>query len=215
MTGAPIESRRANGTDSRRCRMSPYKPGNGRTCSLPECGRPIKARGYCNRHYLRDVRHGSPTGGSAAHMESDAERLVEMWSRIEKTDGCWIYYGPKTSGYGTHHLGSEGSVRVHRKVYELLVGPIPADMHLDHLCHNADSACRGGTGCPHRACCNPAHLEPVPHAENVRRGAQRRTTCKRGHALTVKVKRSWGIERRCSECYAARSASRSRCRRAS
>jgi hypothetical protein len=46
---------------------------------------------------------------------------------------------------------------VHRDVYEQLVGPIPEGLVLDHLCRN-------------RSCCNPAHLEPVTTAENVRRG---------------------------------------------
>lgn len=37
-------------------------------------------------------------------------------------------------------------------------GPVPEGMELDHLCRN-------------RWCINPDHLEPVTHAENVRRGA--------------------------------------------
>lgn len=37
----------------------------------------------------------------------------------------------------------------HGIAYITLVGPVP---------------------CPHRGCVNPAHLEPVPHGENLRRG---------------------------------------------
>lgn len=68
-------------------------------------------------------------------------------------------------------------VLVHRKVYELLVGPIPDGMTIDHLCRN-------------RKCCNPDHLEVVTMRENVLRGTgptaekYRQTHCIRGHLLS-------------------------------
>jgi hypothetical protein len=41
--------------------------------------------------------------------------------------------------------------------YEAQYGPVPSGMELDHLCRV-------------KACVNPDHLEPVTHAENMRRG---------------------------------------------
>lgn len=47
----------------------------------------------------------------------------------------------------------------HRVTYEHYVGPVPEGLELDHLCRV-------------RNCVNPAHLEPVTHLLNVRRGAR-------------------------------------------
>ena len=71
---------------------------------------------------------------------------------------CWFYVGRWNSGNGYGKIKFEGVTWMfHRLVYTLLVGPIPEDCILDH-------------GCRVRRCCNPAHLEPVTHAVNTRRG---------------------------------------------
>lgn len=81
---------------------------------------------------------------------------------------CWPHRGAlNPNGYGSAGLGNQ----VHRLAYEALVGPVPAGLELDHLCRN-------------RACYNPAHLEPVTHAENMRRAVIARNggdQCPHGH----------------------------------
>lgn len=82
--------------------------------------------------------------------------------------GCWIWQlGFDRTGYG--HVKREGKqYAAHRYAYLLFVGPIPEGHELDHLCRV-------------RACVNPAHLQPVTHAENVRRGA----------CSALKVEKAW------------------------
>lgn len=95
--------------------------------------------------------------------------------KIEYTDTCWLWTGSLGhNGYGIV-AAWEGerqvSKRAHRFMYERVIGPIPDRLTLDHLCNV-------------RRCVNPAHLEPVTIAENVRRGFADyvpMAVCKRGH----------------------------------
>lgn len=99
----------------------------------------------------------------------------QFWTRVDKTETCWLWTASKTTaGYGNLTLDGKQDY-AHRVSYRLMVGPIPAGLHVDHLCRV-------------RHCVNPEHLEVVTHAENVRRGLAPfgviRTECKRGHDIT-------------------------------
>lgn len=107
---------------------------------------------------------------------------------------CWLWDGAINSrtGYGVFRL-NDGVMRYsHRAAYEATVGPLADGFVIDHTCRNP-------------ACCNPAHLEQVTQAENMRRYGERRTECRRGHDLTVAdafyVKPTTGT-RECRECRA-------------
>lgn len=110
---------------------------------------------------------------------------------VHDASGCWLWSGPADrDGYGTIRT-STGSHKVHRWSYEAHKGPIPPGMQIDHACHTR--AVQAGTcssdqdRCPHRRCCNPAHLEVVTASENTRRqdhANRRKTTCPNGHDLT-------------------------------
>lgn len=84
-----------------------------------------------------------------------------FWLRVEKTDTCWEWIGrTNEKGYGLMQVKPSGcphqTMTAHRLSYQLLVGPIPDGLTLDHLCRNT-------------SCVNPEHLEPVTLEENVRR----------------------------------------------
>lgn len=126
--------------------------------------------------------------------------LERIMRRVTKADdGCWIFGGYlNRTGYGQVTLShEEGRALVHRVVYMRLVGPIGAGLDLDHLCRVP-------------ACCNPTHLEPVTHAENIRRGlfpaALRAkyaalTHCGSGHPRTsANVRLTKEGRRRCRPC---------------
>lgn len=97
-----------------------------------------------------------------------AERFARGY--VSDPTGCWRWIkGKTTSGYG--HFSIRGVYyQAHKIAYILHGGHIPPAFELDHLCR-------------HRWCVNPAHLEPVTHKTNVRRGSSTRLTPERVEAI--------------------------------
>lgn len=133
----------------------------------------------------------SSTEGLAPMRDAESR----FWARVERTPTCWLWRGAVSkAGYGSLSVGGR-NVRVHRFAYELLVGPIPAGLTLDHLCRV-------------RHCVNPSHLEPVTSGENTLRGYgptaehARQTHCINGHAFAPESahRERDGIVRRCRIC---------------
>ena len=103
--------------------------------------------------------------------------MIRFWSKVEKTDTCWLWTASKNhNGYGIFDINGK-TQRAHRLSYELYKGKIPDGLQIDHLCRV-------------RHCVNPDHLEAVTRKENILRGIcfsainKRKTHCYKGHEFT-------------------------------
>jgi hypothetical protein len=139
----------------------------------------------------------------------DSSLPEKFWSKVSPcpNTGCWLWTGcVNANGYGSHGRAARhsGSKLTHRFTYEAAFGPLPAGTEIDH------KVCRT------RSCCNPAHLEAVPHRINVLRGSAKKSACKRGHALEgsnlLPIK--GGASSRCKACVEIAAQEREAARRA-
>lgn len=107
---------------------------------------------------------------------------ARFWSKVDRSNGpdaCWPWLAARSDGYG--ELKLHGRVLpAHRVAYELVVGPIPDGLHIDHGCHTPP-------------CVNPSHLRPATPGQNAanRRGAAQNS--KTGIRGVRPVRDGWGV----------------------
>jgi hypothetical protein len=131
-----------------------------------------------------------------------------FWNKVEvphQPSCCWHWTGSiDPTGYGKFKIYQHSLAynrKVHRIAFTLLIGEIPDDLTIDHLCRN-------------RGCVNPDHMQLVTLGDNIRRsnGLSRRLhrgdTCQHGHTeiyITASGKRSCRVcDRRRTTEYTAR-----------
>jgi hypothetical protein len=159
-------------------RNTPLRAKDEKLCACG-CGQPA---GF----YRKTAKRGQPRTYIHGHhaRKQGPEYVVEDRSY---QSACWVWVRClDQDGYA--QVTREGrSRRAARVFYEDHIGPIPDGLVIDHLCRV-------------RPCVNPAHLEPVTNAENLRRGFAVITHCPKGHPYDEINTRKANGKRHCRAC---------------
>lgn len=164
---------------------------------------PNYARGLCSACYQHLRYHRLPLPPKARLNFS------EYWASVPKPEvGCWPWPGfVDEEGYGRGFASRVESQYPHVIAFEREYGPIPDGLTLDHMCHSEALSCGGGSGCLHRRCCRPSHLEPVTMWENTQRSRTspsaenaRKFECYNGHAFDEANTYIYNGTRTCKQC---------------
>ena len=98
-------------------------------------------------------------------------------NKVQSTGYTFVTYNKKTTG-------------THRVSWELLNGPVPEGLVVDHLCSN-------------RACVAPDHLRVITQQENIMAGLHNidnRSHCNQGHLFEGNIMVRKDGKRECAEC---------------
>lgn len=139
---------------------------SARRCSLRNCEKRHFGLGYCQMHHRRFKLYGDPLKTQRNRLQGTPEE--RFWKSFKKGAGCWVWAkGVFPNGYGKHPIRGR-DVLAHRFAFELLRGPVPDGLFLDHRCNN-------------RACVNPDHLRPANNKQNMENQPKVRTDNRTGH----------------------------------
>lgn len=137
-----------------------------KSCSVALCENKYYSNGYCEKHYQRNRKYGSPEDKKGDHVPIEKK----FWERVNKNgksvtqieSPCWIWTGVTINGYGNVWLDGK-NVRAHRVAWIMENGPIADGLNVLHRCDTPQ-------------CVRVSHLFLGTQADNVMdRGLKGRT----------------------------------------
>lgn len=126
-----------------------------RLCSIEDCGKPARTRGWCQKHYDRWWIHGDPMKVLGTERGTARNFFLEAVYRYEDDD-CLIWPFSRAKNGRARMTVNGKTVLVHRAVCDAVNGPPPTPSH------EAAHSCGNG----HKGCINKRHLRWATHKEN-------------------------------------------------
>ena len=124
-----------------------------RTCKQTVSKKASATGPFCSQKCYNHARKPTPDG--IDHR---------FWSKVQKTDGCWIWQAATNqSGYGVFRIRRDSkafNVLAHRYAYSSQFGSFQSDLFVCHTCDNPP-------------CVNPVHLFLGTHEDNMRDGVHK------------------------------------------
>lgn len=142
-------------------------------CKVEGCANKYRYGGFCNAHYLRNLRYGDPLIKKKKWKEKLNYKITQ--------DGCYEVISHKPGNHGYPLVSYKGkSQPAHRKVYEEMFAEIPKGFLVRHKCDN-------------RICVNPEHLELGTFEDNMNDKVERGRQAKGEGNASSKLK-EWQVK---------------------
>lgn len=108
-------------------------------CSIPNCGKPHAAHGFCQSHYLRNRKYGNPLAGGTA--QGEPMRYYQETVLPYDGDECLLWPYAANNGYAVFHIAGKMK-QVCRVLCTDASGPPPTPEHeAAHSCGNGNKRC--------------------------------------------------------------------------
>lgn len=120
-------------------------------CLCAGCGSLAVSRGYCDKHYRRLLKYGSPDGGAHGGKRNHDTTEGRFWRHVDRLgeDECWLWMGARLpKGYGQFSEGGREGKKLTAHRYSCILHHGPPPLARTYALHSCDNP----------PCVNPKHL---------------------------------------------------------